>query len=297
MEDSIPRGQLAPGEDSWHLKAYRWGMKHGKAKKPGYRENLCHYMRVILIWVPIFWFFKAPIRKKGILSYVRPWEVVFVPACLAGTVYVVYKLWTIVDWDHFWHEFWMIFRHPSLSALAVTFLIMAAAFLVVFQREVERFFQRNIKHLEFLLLIVAPFYWLFLAVKRLAIFVFRPRFYYLGVWTVLLLTSAVGFTWIWTDEAVYLGKWAVAIALATILVIAAVIGVVVLVWFLFDDQHVDLGWRISQAYNNSEAPRVVKKKGTSFFRMLWHFVRAKKYKICPFIILPEDRVQMADSED
>lgn len=49
--------------DTWHAKMYRQWLKFGKFKNPTYylnymdeepyRENLCHYWRVVLFWAPI----------------------------------------------------------------------------------------------------------------------------------------------------------------------------------------------------------------------------------------------------
>ncbi len=52
---------------SWHFKIYQWwkNESHFETKKPlGFRENLCHYMRVVLIWGPIGWFFRYPLWGK-----------------------------------------------------------------------------------------------------------------------------------------------------------------------------------------------------------------------------------------
>lgn len=39
---------------SWHGRAYQFWQRHGGIKNnPGYRENLCHYSRVVLIWAPL----------------------------------------------------------------------------------------------------------------------------------------------------------------------------------------------------------------------------------------------------
>ncbi len=53
--------------NSWHFKIYQWwkNESHFDKDKPlGFRENLCHYMRVVLIWGPIGWFFQYPLWGK-----------------------------------------------------------------------------------------------------------------------------------------------------------------------------------------------------------------------------------------
>lgn len=40
---------------TWHARVYQWWLRHGRGNEPGYRENLCHYVRVLLFWAPMTW--------------------------------------------------------------------------------------------------------------------------------------------------------------------------------------------------------------------------------------------------
>jgi cation transport ATPase len=49
------RGQYSPEPGSWPTKAYNYYVS-----KEGYvppQENFCHFWRVVVIWVPLYWFF------------------------------------------------------------------------------------------------------------------------------------------------------------------------------------------------------------------------------------------------
>lgn len=59
---AITSDELNVNENAWHYRFYQWWQKHGGHNKPAYRENLCHYMRVVLFWVPFFWSVKTRYR-------------------------------------------------------------------------------------------------------------------------------------------------------------------------------------------------------------------------------------------
>lgn len=206
-------------------------------------------------------------------------------------------LFQFINWSKAWQGFWDAILHPDLVAIALLLFVAVSVSAVVFHREVEGFIVRHKKYFEPLLYIGVPIYYLCIACRWLVIFVFKPRIVILGVWSILLLLALGIFAWQWPDAAKEYGIWIATTVAVGIIGVIAIVLVVFFLFLMFSDEHLDLGHRLQTAYAGSEKPRVVKRKGTSFFRMLWHFVRAKKYKICPFIILPEDRVQMAVSED
>lgn len=41
--------------DSWHYKWYAYWLTYGRGNKIEFRENLCHYVRVLLFWAPMTW--------------------------------------------------------------------------------------------------------------------------------------------------------------------------------------------------------------------------------------------------
>lgn len=81
---------------SWHGRAYRWWTNHpatnwrwrlDNERRP--QENLCHYVRVVLFWVPAFWLaFHHPKR----VPWLRPWIVAVTAAFIAALV-VGFRRW------------------------------------------------------------------------------------------------------------------------------------------------------------------------------------------------------------
>lgn len=55
---SPDRGQIRVVDTSWHFQLYNWYIKSHPLRAE-YQENLCHYMRVILIWTPLHWFMRG----------------------------------------------------------------------------------------------------------------------------------------------------------------------------------------------------------------------------------------------
>lgn len=60
---------LTMKSNSWHARWYRYWVSLG-GKRPEYKENLCHYVRVLVLWAPLRWFWHG--RIKGI---VPPWTI------------------------------------------------------------------------------------------------------------------------------------------------------------------------------------------------------------------------------
>ena len=50
------RSTLVVSARSWHGRLYTWWRAQGGFKTIGYRENLCHYWRVVAIWAPLKFF-------------------------------------------------------------------------------------------------------------------------------------------------------------------------------------------------------------------------------------------------
>lgn len=80
------RGQLAVGRTSWHYRWYMWWQR--KSGKTRSTLDLCHYVRVLLIWAPLRWFFTA--SRDGVITPV----VVVVTVTLATFVAYSFTFWT-----------------------------------------------------------------------------------------------------------------------------------------------------------------------------------------------------------
>ena len=110
-------GEITISADSWHYQIYQWWKNHGGSIKSNYRENLCHYMRVLMIWVPLFWFFLVPLYK-----WIRPWMVA------AGLV------WGIV--------LWQAGAPVRVTLYLATLLALMAISLILNEKGVQRFADR-----------------------------------------------------------------------------------------------------------------------------------------------------------
>ncbi len=81
-------GELKISTSSWHYRWYQYWEDKGGYNGWHYQENLCHYMRVLLLWAPRRWF----IHASTLRGWVRPWLVFFELDVLAITV-VSYMIW------------------------------------------------------------------------------------------------------------------------------------------------------------------------------------------------------------
>lgn len=78
------RAVWAVSTSSWHGKMYAFWKENSKFKNgAAYRENLCHYCRVILIWAPISMF--AFYEVLGM----PPWAWLFLGTLFAGITYAI----------------------------------------------------------------------------------------------------------------------------------------------------------------------------------------------------------------
>lgn len=59
-------------QHSWHARLYAFWRRCREWRRPGYarQENLCHYVRVVLIWAPLAWFCYGRANHR-----IRPWMI------------------------------------------------------------------------------------------------------------------------------------------------------------------------------------------------------------------------------
>lgn len=101
---------------SWHGRAYkrwadsgltRWQWRWENPDRN--RENLCHYVRVILLRVPLRWFFTRTYRGR---DWLRPWTVLLaVTSLLGGTV------GTVTQPDAAWRVFLALLAGAAAAGL------------------------------------------------------------------------------------------------------------------------------------------------------------------------------------
>lgn len=73
-------------KETWHGRWYMYWREHATWKKHGYKENLCHYVRVILFWAPIAWLSNyKPVKKIN-------WPIVAYVPVLAAVGLAIYAI-------------------------------------------------------------------------------------------------------------------------------------------------------------------------------------------------------------
>lgn len=81
------RGTLVVSRRSWHGRLYHFWREYAAFKNTSsYRENLCHYVRVILFWGPISLFIFASPKKR---EYITPLSVTVTVATIALIAYAI----------------------------------------------------------------------------------------------------------------------------------------------------------------------------------------------------------------
>lgn len=254
-------GEITVDQHSWHYRAYNWWLSHGGGNKPGYKENLCHCMRVILIWVPAMWFFKTRIYQ-----WFRAWMATISLIFLAGLA------------------FWL---HPWITLGTTLGVIAAVAALI----GLAEWWKERPDQVGFFFKVVFFPIWFPSALVIVACeLLFDKPIRWVGttLWgipaTLALFMFFVGVsdTVDWLKRAgIILG----ASILAGLAVTLALVAIGLLLIFLGSTM-------VERPSERKYARARPAKKGTSFVRMTGHYVLAKKRKICPFITLPGDRVHM-----
>ena len=60
---------------SWIYRLYIYWISMGGSNKQGYKENLCHFVRVLVFWAPWFWF-----TRQRLYAWIRAWMLALVAA-------------------------------------------------------------------------------------------------------------------------------------------------------------------------------------------------------------------------
>lgn len=78
------------GHNTWHYRWYHHWLSLG-GKPAGYKENLCRYVRVLVVWAPLRWFFRGRIG-----SFVPPWAGALALG-IGGLIASAFATWTYVS--------------------------------------------------------------------------------------------------------------------------------------------------------------------------------------------------------
>lgn len=83
------RSEWTVSKKSWHGRLYLFWRRNASYKVENYKENLCHYVRVLLFWAPLSLFINLHPKKH---PWIRPWSVVL-GATIPSALVVSTILW------------------------------------------------------------------------------------------------------------------------------------------------------------------------------------------------------------
>lgn len=287
------RAQVHVGVKSLHYRIYLYTQRHSQPKPYGYRENLCHYMRCIIIWAPLLWFFSVPIRPwSRNFGWVRPWMLAFLAVLMAGTAYSFYR------WPKVSHEAAIVVGAVIGIIIAFIAVISGGAYL----------WDLDPKKCEIVAKIVtAPIWAPILGVTWLLVvlienilepyggqaarwFFTKSYLRYIYPWMIFWVAIYPALYLIWGTRVTEIALITTGIILG---IVGGILGLTLGVYYIFSEDEFNISGRImsfgeTRSRKAMESNAVIPEKGTSIFRIIGHWIIAKKWKICPFIILPDE---------
>ena len=138
--DPFLTGEMTVSRKSWHYRLYQYWQKTGGKNQYGFRENLCHYCRVVALWAPLHWFLY---QKLWSLSVLRPWVIALV-TMLLSTIGVTAAIWPA----EFWHVFGRILIVLGMTIgimLLIAFIMWAFLWKLNVDDKVKAWFDRHEK--------------------------------------------------------------------------------------------------------------------------------------------------------
>lgn len=260
--------------NSWHYRVYKWWKdQSGFDRKKSYtfRENFCHYSRVVLFWAPMGRFFVVPIWRE-----VRLWMI-------AAVLGMLYSLWFGLTY------------YPDLTRTVLIYLgiitvgvVLACGFLYLLERAED---SRLAKIVLLVLMspLLVPVFLIYLVVTFLWTYVINPYYvtrhaYRREVWAatilaILGLLFLIGGIELYVVLGLVIGFTVAVSAAATLLVMFFTVFVPYL-WNRFQD------WRYARIYAWARTPDA--EPGISGMDVVRNVVESKRGSvICPFITLPE----------
>lgn len=267
-------GELSINTDSWHYRWYQYWRKRGGQNPSGYRENLCHYMRVLLIWAPLKWY-----SKQKYFGFWTP----FLATLLLGVLALVAVGFYFTPAD----------TGILLGVIAVGIgLIAGILFLIEWLsiRPREKAIVGNIA-LKILLGVLSPFlflYWLlYEQVYRRVLrptgiwnWYFQPGWkYVISPWALTLVAVVAICLFFWTIVTLKIlasvGIFIAAIALAMGLIFGGV--------YWYERRKLRRSWQVQ-----SGSPSKFMEGLSGTVKISGHYIIARKRRICPFLNLPEE---------
>ncbi len=280
---------LAIGAHSWHYAAYQWWLEHRvfRAHDPPARPNLCHFFWAIAR-TPVIWFMTVPVL----------WGVSMVVCCMLAVI-VGLIIWLTI---HFPAEMKLL-----ATALGVGSGIAAIGILAIwgFITVMRKLFGDRINghHLRWAsLLLLSPIWgipigtiWLYEHYAQpygytprwfFRWFFTSRKFYVVTPWSVLLVLGlgALRHKLGSHGSIIFLQVlgFMAAIILLSIVAVAIIVSTGAGILWLY--QHVLRApikeWRVGREARRAE-------RGMSTFQLVKQFILAKKRKICPYLVMPE----------
>lgn len=287
------RGTLVVKQDSWHGKMYMFWRRHGYFKKYSYKENLCHYCRVVLFWGPWQWLKNG----KNENSTVKPWMIVLAPLALFGLYYGL-KYETRLTW--------ILLGSALVLGVAVGALIGLGMFLADHNTALHRFFSA----------LGEGFMKFGRMMKRFGRWT-KPGFVAFGKWFAHAHVLKVVYPWTVATVAIITAALIYdPLSSLMFLGVVAAVGVVIVglvaVGLYLGDRHdkalnaymeeneYTYRWDAERAMKAARKNRRFRRGVRKFFvgfadgvMLIVRFVVAKKHGICPFIEIEQDNAEAA----
>lgn len=241
-----PRATLVLDPRSWHVKIYNYwkahsilGLKHGSS----YRENLCHYWRVVLIWGPWTWW-----CTKNVVRGLTPGTLLLI----ASTITAYVSTWVFA----------------TSVALGITIGLVGAGlgigFLYLCHRNSDAIADFCDRHL-------LP------RLNRLGDRLARVP------WAAIVLVLMIGLSLTGLTLLAIFETMNLLLALALLVGIGLLaVAIVALIEFVLKPFGKKLARR-HRAAVRERAPREREAKGPGFLHVTARLLIAKKHRICPFI--------------
>ena len=295
MPSLIP-DEITVGDESWHYKLYKWWASQTGGNRYGYTENFCHYVRVIVFWVPFLFLFQTSLYK-----WVRPY--MLVAAVLGTATYIL----ALNKWPEVTVVLSLIVIGILLCVGIVIGLLVGIAFVISRNEETAK----KVGTMALIIItmpIVFPLYYICVAVSRvwnryniesrivsvLHWYFFTQKWYVVFPWSVtiigLLVLSLIIMGWLPT-------LFGVITLVVSLIVIALIVGFVILcVWIIgmlnslndrLSIRRIESRYHSSSEQISSAAP-VLEKPTTPLYIMIWEFLKSIKQQVCPTIRLPEE---------
>lgn len=249
-------------QDTRHYRLYKYWLDHHPTDlhdpNLGYRENLCHYVRVLLFWGPLCWFVTRTYftsKDTNALNPIRPCTIV------VGLIALAFLVWAVI-----FHPLSLLI---GILAGAGILALSSIALWFLWKLDDDPVFAkacgRPFRFIRRMLTPVGKFLHVWFFEKYVS------KYHGLSVGGLVLILLLLAGWIIWG-----LYWWPIFLILPG--GIAAVFAIVFLAYLIADYVWPWLKERL----------HIKPKEQTGFVKVASEYIAAKKHRICPFIELPEE---------